>query len=104
MLPFDHLLQCGKRSVHANRNLVAGTEPFHHGMQWSGGDTYKVTGYIGKGAFAAVYKLARRHDGEVFAVKEIRKSSLARKGVLDRKVDQEINIMKRLHHVGSLRG
>ncbi|KAL9021919.1 MAG: hypothetical protein Q9185_000933 [Variospora sp. 1 TL-2023] len=98
MLPFDHLLQCGKRSVHANRNLVAGTEPFHHGMQWSGGDTYKVTGYIGKGAFAAVYKLARRHDGEVFAAKEIRKSSLARKGVLDRKVDQEINIMKRLHH------
>ncbi|KAI4090892.1 MAG: hypothetical protein LQ344_004419 [Seirophora lacunosa] len=98
MLPFDHILQGGPRSIHTNRKLVAGTEPFHHGMHWNGGDTYKVTGFIGKGAFAAVYKLARRHDGEVFAAKEIRKSSLARKGVLDRKVDQEINIMKRLHH------
>lgn len=102
MLPFDHILQGGQRSIHANRKLVAGMEPFHHGMHWNGGDTYKVTGFIGKGAFAAVYKLARRHDGEVFAAKEIRKSSLARKGVLDRKVDQEINIMKRLHHVSAL--
>lgn len=70
-------------------------------MQWSGGHTYKVIGYIGKGAFAAVYKLARRHDGVQFAVKEIGKTVLAKKGVVDRRVEQELAIMKRLEHVSS---
>lgn len=68
-------------------------------MQWNGGPDYKVTGLIGKGAFAVVYKLARRHDGELFAVKEIGKMALVKKGVIDRRVEQELNIMKRLEHV-----
>lgn len=99
MPPFDDFLHSGKLSLHANKNLVAGTEPFNHGMDWNGGDVYKVTAKIGKGAFADVYKLARRHDGELFAAKAIPKSSYVKQGVMDRKVDQELKIMRRLKHV-----
>ena len=99
MLPLVGVVHSEGLSTTANKNLVAGTEPYHYGMQWNGGQTYKVTGYIGKGAFAAVYKLARRHDGEVFAVKEIGKTVLAKRGVIDRRVEQELAIMKRLEHV-----
>ncbi|KAL9605055.1 MAG: hypothetical protein Q9179_001651 [Wetmoreana sp. 5 TL-2023] len=98
MPPFAEVLQGGKISDAANKKLVAGTEPYHHGMHWNGGDTYKVIGEIGKGAFATVYKLARRHDGETFAVKEVKTQDLVRRGVLDRKVEQELKIMQRLKH------
>ncbi|KAL8993077.1 MAG: hypothetical protein Q9188_007422, partial [Gyalolechia gomerana] len=97
-LPFNHGLLDRKRSTNANKNLVAGTEPYQHGMKWNGGTDYKVTGHIGRGAFASVYKLARRHDGELFAVKEIAKMALVKKGVVDRRVEQELAIMKRLEH------
>ncbi|KAL8949445.1 MAG: hypothetical protein Q9222_004451 [Ikaeria aurantiellina] len=96
--PFNHALQGERLSVAANKNLVAATEPYNHGMQWNGGVTYKVTGFIGKGAFAIVYQLSRRHDGEKFAVKELKKTSLVQKGVIDRRVDQELEIMKSLEH------
>ncbi|KAL9025639.1 MAG: hypothetical protein Q9196_005565 [Gyalolechia fulgens] len=98
ILPFDHGLLDRKSPTNANKNLVAGTEPYQYGMQWNGGHNYKVTGHIGRGAFASVYKLARRHDGELFAVKEIGKMALAKKGVIDRRVEQELAIMKRLEH------
>ncbi|KAL9028930.1 MAG: hypothetical protein Q9180_007094, partial [Flavoplaca navasiana] len=75
--------------------------PFNCGMQWNGGDTYHVTALLGKGAFASVYKLTRRADGELFAAKEIRKTVFAQRGVLDRRVEQELNIMKQLEHVSS---
>ncbi|KAL8932781.1 MAG: hypothetical protein Q9216_006679, partial [Gyalolechia sp. 2 TL-2023] len=103
VLPFDHgLVDLDRKDsatgANANKNLVAGTEPYHHGMQWNGGPDYRVTGHIGRGAFASVYKLARRHDGRLFAVKEIGKMALARKGVMDRRVEQELAIMMRLEH------
>lgn len=68
-------------------------------MQWNGGDIYHTTALLGKGAFASVYKLTRRADGELFAAKEIRKTVFAQRGVLDRRVEQELNIMKQLEHV-----
>ncbi|KAL8828917.1 MAG: hypothetical protein Q9170_006395 [Blastenia crenularia] len=97
-IPFNHGLLGGQLSSTANKNLVAGTEPYHHGMQWNGAPTYRVVGYLGKGAFAQVYKLARRHDGATFAVKEIGRMALAKRGVVDRRVEQELSIMKRLQH------
>ncbi|KAL8669496.1 MAG: hypothetical protein Q9168_005918, partial [Polycauliona sp. 1 TL-2023] len=98
MPQFSHTLRGDMMSARANRVLVAGTEPFNQGMQWNGGDTYHVTALLGKGAFASVYKLTRRSDGEPFAAKEIRKTVFAQRGVLDRRVDQELNIMKQLEH------
>ena len=98
---FSHVLRGDKLSTRANKVLVAGTQPFNHGMQWNGGDTYHVTALLGKGAFASVYKLTRRADGELFAAKEIRKTVFAQRGVLDRRVEQELNIMKQLQHVRS---
>ena len=98
---FSHSLRGDKLSTRANKVLVAGTEPFNCGMQWNGGETYHVTALLGKGAFASVYKLTRRADGELFAAKEIRKTVFAQRGVLDRRVEQELNIMKQLEHVSS---
>ncbi|KAI4105391.1 MAG: hypothetical protein LQ339_003455 [Xanthoria mediterranea] len=95
---FSHILRADKLSTRANKVLVAGTEPFNHGMQWNGGDIYHTTALLGKGAFASVYKLTRRADGELFAAKEIRKTVFAQRGVLDRRVEQELNIMKQLEH------
>ncbi|KAL8751811.1 MAG: hypothetical protein Q9199_006172, partial [Rusavskia elegans] len=95
---FSHVLRSDKLSTRANKVLVAGTEPFNHGMQWNGGDTYHVSALLGKGAFASVYRLTRRADGELFAAKEIRKTVFAQRGVLDRRVEQELNIMKQLEH------
>ncbi|KAL8691795.1 MAG: hypothetical protein Q9218_003071, partial [Villophora microphyllina] len=98
ILPFAEVLQGQKLSSNAIDNLVAGTEPYYHGMHWNGGVTYQVTGKIGKGAFATVYKLVRRHDGEVLAVKEVDKTNFVKRGNTSLKVTQELNIMKRLQH------
>ncbi|KAL8784919.1 MAG: hypothetical protein Q9213_003661 [Squamulea squamosa] len=95
---FSHMLRDDKLSTRANKVLIAGTEPFNLGMQWNGGDTYYVSALLGKGAFASVYKLTRRADGELFAAKEIRKTVFAQRGVLDRRVEQELNIVKQLEH------
>ncbi|KAL8772238.1 MAG: hypothetical protein Q9209_002450 [Squamulea sp. 1 TL-2023] len=95
---FSHMLRDDKLSTRANKVLIAGTEPFNLGMQWNGGDAYHVTALLGKGAFASVYKLTRRADGELFAAKEIRKTVFAQRGVLDRRVEQELNIVKQLQH------
>ncbi|KAL4927084.1 serine/threonine-protein kinase [Aspergillus undulatus] len=69
-----------------------------HGMHWSGSPTYNVTGQIGKGAFAVVYKLATKQTGAVYAAKELDKRRFMKNGVLDRKVDNEMKIMKDLKH------
>lgn len=70
-----------------------------HGMQWNGGSKYNVTGLVGKGAFATVYKLATKDDGEVYACKELDKRRLMKNNVLDHKVDSEMRIMQGLDHV-----
>ena len=81
------------------RTLAAGSEAYRYGMEWNGGDQYNVVGYIGKGAFAIVYKLAMKRDGELFAVKQIEKRRFVKNGILDRKINNEIHIMKNLSHV-----
>ncbi|KAL4786249.1 kinase-like domain-containing protein [Aspergillus varians] len=69
-----------------------------HGMHWSGSPTYNVTGQVGKGAFAVVYKLATKQHGAVFAAKELDKRRFMKNGILDQKVDNELKIMKDLKH------
>ncbi|KAL3474813.1 kinase-like domain-containing protein [Aspergillus californicus] len=69
-----------------------------YGMHWSGSPTYNVTGQIGKGAFAVVYKLATKQHGAVFAAKELDKRRFTKNGILDQKVDNEMKIMKDLQH------
>ncbi|KAJ5117998.1 hypothetical protein N7448_004356 [Penicillium atrosanguineum] len=69
-----------------------------HGMHWTGAPTYNVTGQIGKGAFATVYKLATKQHGAIFAAKELDKRRFMKNGILDQKVDNEMKIMKDLTH------
>ncbi|KAK4690470.1 hypothetical protein P7C71_g6328, partial [Lecanoromycetidae sp. Uapishka_2] len=77
--------------------LAAATGQHHHGMHWNGGDKYNVIGYIGKGAFAMVYKLSSKRDGEVFAVKEIDKGKIKDKADAH-KAQKELNVIKNLRH------
>ncbi|KAH8691950.1 hypothetical protein BGW36DRAFT_431193 [Talaromyces proteolyticus] len=69
-----------------------------YGMHWTGGSIYNVTGQIGKGAFATVYKLATKQDGVVYAAKELDKRRFMKNGILDQKVDNEMRIMSDLRH------
>jgi hypothetical protein len=72
-----------------------------YGMHWTGGALYNVTGQIGKGAFATVYKLATKQHGVVYAAKELDKRRFMKNGILDQKVDNEMKIMRDLRHVSS---
>lgn len=72
-----------------------------HGMHWNGGPHYNITGQIGKGAFAIIYKLATKKDGMVFAAKELDKRRFMKNGILDLKVDNEVWIMRELRHVSN---
>ncbi|KAJ6014288.1 hypothetical protein N7540_008879 [Penicillium herquei] len=68
------------------------------GMHWTGSPLYNVTGQIGKGAFATVYKLATKQHGAIYAAKELDKRRFMRNGILDQKVDNEMKIMRDLKH------
>ncbi|OQO06349.1 hypothetical protein B0A48_08938 [Cryoendolithus antarcticus] len=70
----------------------------HFGMHWSGGEKYNVVGQIGKGAFATVYQIATKNDGQLYAAKELEKRRFMKNGVLDRKVNNEMQIMKAIQH------
>lgn len=70
-----------------------------YGMHWTGGTVYNVTGQIGKGAFATVYKVATKQHGTVYAAKELDKRRFMKNGILDQKVDNEMKIMRDLKHV-----
>ncbi|KAL4885220.1 kinase-like domain-containing protein [Aspergillus karnatakaensis] len=87
-------VQSGKRQPSVPNFLSMNT----HGMHWSGGSKYNVTGQVGKGAFATVYKLATKQHGTVFAAKELDKNRFVKNGVLDQKVTNELDIMKDLKH------
>ena len=82
--------------------LAAATGDYNHGLQWNGGEKYNVVSYIGKGAFAMVYKLSAKKDGEVYACKQIEKRRFIKDGVLNHKVHNEILVMKDLEHVRAL--
>lgn len=68
------------------------------GMHWGGGDKYNVVGHLGKGAFATVYRLATKSEGQLFAAKELEKRRFMKNGILDRKLGNELEIMKGLNH------
>ena len=68
-------------------------------MHWNGGDKYNVIGYIGQGAFAMVYKLSSKQDGEVYAVKEIDKGKFAKGGSSAEKARKELDVIRNLQHV-----
>jgi hypothetical protein len=72
------------------------------GMHWTGGAMYNVTGQIGKGAFATVYKIATKQHGAIYAAKELDRRRFMKNGVLDQKVDNEMKIMRDLTHVSDV--
>ena len=82
---------------HVDLNLA--NRKFNHGMEWSGGDRFNVVGYIGRGAFANVYKLATKRDGELYAAKQIEKRHFIKNNKLDSKIHNEMHIMRKLCHV-----
>lgn len=68
------------------------------GMHWSGGEQFKCTGVLGKGAFATVYQLATRMDGELYAGKELEKRRFMKNGLIDQRLDNEMTIMTQIRH------
>ncbi|KAF2200412.1 Pkinase-domain-containing protein [Delitschia confertaspora ATCC 74209] len=68
------------------------------GHRWHGGETYNFIEQIGKGAFATVYKIATKMEGKVYAAKELEKRKFIKNGQLDKKIDNEMRIMKDLEH------
>jgi len=69
-----------------------------YAMHWNGGDKYNIIGLIGKGAFATVYQLATKSEGRIFAAKELEKRKFMKNGILDRKLDNEMQIMQAICH------
>lgn len=70
----------------------------HFGNHWNGGSEYNFTGNLGKGAFATVYRIQTKHEGHLFAAKEIDKRRFMKNGILDVKFDNELKIMQNLKH------
>jgi serine/threonine protein kinase len=69
-----------------------------YGMKWDGGEHYRVSGFLGKGAFANVYQLTTCYNGQYLAVKELEKRRFVKDGVLDRRLSNEMEIMKSVNH------
>jgi serine/threonine protein kinase len=69
-----------------------------YGNHWNGGSLYNFTGLLGKGAFATVYRVQTKKEGDIYAAKELDKRRFIKNGVLDTKFDSELNIMKNLKH------
>jgi serine/threonine protein kinase len=65
---------------------------------WGGGDMYNFIGQIGQGAFATVYQIATKMEGKLYAAKELEKKKFIKNGQLDKKIDNEMQIMKGLEH------
>lgn len=81
-----------------NLPMVRPAHQHSWGMHWNGGDKYNVVGRLGQGAFATVYRLATKRDGMLFAAKELEKRRFMKNGILDRKLDNELQIMRTTEH------
>lgn len=66
---------------------------------WNGSNKYSRVGEIGRGAFATVHKVITKFTGKPFAAKELDKRKFIKNGVLDQKVENEMNIMQKIKHV-----
>ncbi|RDA85632.1 hypothetical protein CP532_3533 [Ophiocordyceps camponoti-leonardi (nom. inval.)] len=71
--------------------------------EWTGSGKYNITGILGKGAFAVVYRVTAKYDGRPYAAKEIEKRRFIKNGVLDQKVENEMKIMRRVQHPNIVR-
>ncbi|KAK3113309.1 Protein kinase protein rad53 [Teratosphaeriaceae sp. CCFEE 6253] len=91
-------LGLGEANTHSASSYKAPVIHSQYGMHWTGGERYNVVGMIGKGAFATVYQLATKLDGKLFAAKELEKRKFMKNGVLDQKLDNEMQIMKAISH------
>ena len=69
-----------------------------YGNHWNGGSMYNFTGVLGRGAFAMVYRVQTKKEGDLYAAKELDTRRFIKNGVLDLKFDSELNIMKDLQH------
>lgn len=99
--PDDLLIQrqpISNPKAHNGTSIKASLVQNQHGMHWSGGDKYNVVGFVGKGAFATVYQLATKREGQLFAAKELEKRKFVKNGVLDRKLENEMQIMASISH------
>jgi hypothetical protein len=70
-------------------------------QEWTGHPDYHKVGPIGRGAFASVYLVTRRMDGRPFAAKELDTLRFLKNGVLDARVDNELQIMRSVQHVST---
>ncbi|RFU30040.1 hypothetical protein B7463_g6286, partial [Scytalidium lignicola] len=66
--------------------------------EWKGGEKYNKVSCIGRGAFAVVYKITDKYNGVPYAAKELEKRRFMKNGILDQKVDMEMNIMRKISH------
>ncbi|EQB47206.1 hypothetical protein CGLO_13676 [Colletotrichum gloeosporioides Cg-14] len=71
--------------------------------EWDGSGKYNRINTIGKGAFAVVYKVTSKFDGNPYAAKELDKRRFIKNGVMDQKVENEMKIMQRLEHPNIVR-
>lgn len=78
---------------------MAGRKMNAYNIEWNGGEKYNVLGRIGQGAFAVVFQIATKRDGDLYAVKQIEKRKFVKNGVLDKKIKNEMDIMQDLEHV-----
>ena len=87
-----------RAALHAASSIKPALTTSQHGMKWDGGDKFNVVGYLGKGAFANVYKIATKRDGQLFAAKELEKRKFVKNGVLDKRIENEMDIMQTVRH------
>ncbi|KAI1819745.1 Pkinase-domain-containing protein [Xylaria intraflava] len=66
--------------------------------EFRGNDKYARRDDIGKGAFATVYVVTSRFNGQPFAAKELDKRKFMKDNVLDQKVENEMKIMQKVKH------
>lgn len=60
-------------------------------------DSFKIIEEIGAGSFGTVFKVAKKDDGQIFAMKKLSKKLLTKKKMLKYAIS-ECKIMKNLHH------
>ncbi|KKA29015.1 hypothetical protein TD95_004535 [Thielaviopsis punctulata] len=65
---------------------------------WDGAGKYNRIDYIGKGAFAVVYRVTDKYNGTPYAAKELDKRRFLKNGVIDQRVDNEMRIMRQVRH------
>ncbi|KAF1969929.1 kinase-like protein [Bimuria novae-zelandiae CBS 107.79] len=73
-------------------------QPLPSLTRWNGGPDYTIMGELGKGAFATVYLIATKMNGTRFAAKELEKRRFMKDGRLDKKIENELAIMRNLKH------